>query len=275
MDKTKIKIIGLGDGGARAVNKLIAAGVGLNKDVDVITIGKDENILLVSTAQNNIFLNRDSPTIYKNISATLRDAKIVIIVAGLGGSAATAAIPRIISIAKNLDAPTVAFANLPFILENVERKKNAEYCLNCLREADTSFILPVEKFFLFRLYKKEISIPELFDVANEIFCAGIKIFLEMILEKDLPVKIGKAAFGYGYGATALEAIKNAVHFPTFEEDEIKRAKKIFVRLTSGNDKAAKNFIKGINPAAKLFWQVDDSRSEKVMASIIAMTEVSK
>ena len=268
MDKTKIKIVGLGDGGARAVNKLIAAGVGLKKDVEIIAVGKDENILLFSAAQNNIFLNRDSPTIYKNISTALHDAKIVIIVGGLGGSAATAAIPRIISIAKNLNATTVAFANLPFILENIERKKNAEYCLNCLREADTSFIFPAEKFFLFRLYKKEISIPELFEVANEIFCTGIEIFLDMISEKDMPVKIGKATFGYGFGATTLEAIKNAVNFPAFTEDEVKRAKKIFVRLTGGNDKAAKNFIKGINPAAKLFWQVEDTRGEKIMAAII-------
>ena len=268
MDKTKIKIIGLGDGGARAVNKLIAAGVGLKNDVELLVIGKDENILLTSAAHNNIFLNRDSPTIYKNISTALRDTKIIIIVAGLGGTAATAALPRILSIAKNLNVATVAFANLPFILESIERKKNAEYCLNCLREVDTSFILPAEKFFLFRLYQKEISLRELFDTANEIFCAGVEIFLDMIAEKDSPLKIGKAAFGYGYGATSLEAIKNAVKFPAFEEEEIKRAKKIFVRTTGGNDKSAKNFIKGLNPNAKLFWQEDSSRGEKIIAAII-------
>ena len=270
MDKTKIKIVGIGEGGARAVGKMIAAGfLGNYKNVDFVSVGKDENILLVSATPNNILLNRDAPTIYKSISANLRDAKIVILIAGLGGSAATGALPRIISFAKNNNAATIAFANLPFVLENVERKKNAEYCLNCLREVDTAFILPAEKFFLFRLYQREISVGELFEVANEIFSVGAKILVDMTADKNAPLKLGKAAFGYGYGATALEAIKNAVKFPALDPDELSQAKKIYVRVTGGNDTPAKNFIKKIiAPDAKLFWQVDNLRGEKILAAIV-------
>ena len=163
--------------------------------------------------------------------------------------------------------------NLPFVLENVERKKNAEYCLNSLREVDTAFIIPAEKFFLFRLYKKEISLVELFEVANEIFCQGVKIFLEMSSENDSLLKLGKAKFGYGFGATALEAIKNIVNFPMFEPDEIRHAKRIFIRQTGGADTPAKNFIKEmILPDAKLFWRVDNSYEEKMFASIIFTCE---
>ena len=269
MDKTKIKIVGIGEGGARAVGRMIAAGVGKNYNVDFVAIGKDENILLTSTAPINIFLNRDAPTIYKNISAALRDAKIVIIVAGLGGSAAVSAISRVISFAKNNNAAAIAFVNKPFVLESAERKKNAEYCLNCLREVDTSFIFPAEKFFLFRLYKKEISVGELFEVANEIFCAGVKIILDISVKNDAALKLGAAKFSYGYGANVFEAIKSAVKFPTLEPNEIQRAKKIFVRHTGGDDKKAKNFIRSmIQPDAKLFWQVDNSRGEKIFASIV-------
>ena len=270
MDTNKIKIVGVGEGGARAVGKMIASGLlGKNKNVDFVSVGKDENILLVSATPNNILLNRDAPTIYKSISANLRDAKIVILIAGLGGSAATGALPRIISFAKNNNAATIAFANLPFVLENVERKKNAEYCLNCLREVDTAFILPAEKFFLFRLYQREISVGELFEVANEIFSVGAKILVDMTADKNAPLKLGKAAFGYGYGATALEAIKNAVKFPALDPDELSQAKKIYVRVTGGNDTPAKNFIKKIiAPDAKLFWQVDNLRGEKILAAIV-------
>lgn len=270
MDTNKIKIVGVGEGGARAVGKIIAAGLlGKNKNVDFVSVGKDENILLVSATPNNILLNRDAPTIYKSISANLRDAKIVILIAGLGGSAATGALPRIISFAKNNNAATIAFANLPFVLENVERKKNAEYCLNCLREVDTAFILPAEKFFLFRLYQREISVGELFEVANEIFSVGAKILVDMTADKKETLKLGKAAFGYGYGATALEAIKNAVKFPALDPDELSQAKKIYVRVTGGNDTPAKNFIKKIiAPDAKLFWQVDNLRGEKILAAIV-------
>ena len=269
MDTDKIKIVGVGEGGVRAVAKMIAEGVGRRKNVDFVAVGKDENILLTSATKNNIFLNRDAPTIYKRIAANLRDAKVVIIVAGLGGSAAVGALPRIISFAKNNNAATIAFANLPFILEGVERKKKAEYSLNCLRDVDTAFIIPTEKFFLFRLYQKEISVGELFDVANEIFSMGVKIFLNMATDKNEPLKLGGAAFGYGFGATALEAMKNAVKFPALDTDELSRATKIFVRVTGGNDTPAKNFIKKIIPPdAKLSWHVDNAHGEKILASIV-------
>ncbi|MBR4151478.1 MAG: hypothetical protein IKT98_00785 [Selenomonadaceae bacterium] len=268
MDKKKIKIVGIGEGGARAVGKMIASGVG-NKNVDFVSIGKDENILLTSATRNNIFLNQDPPTVYKNISAALRDAKLIIIVAGIGGTSATQAIPRIVSLAKNSNATTVAFVSKPFVLESAERKKNAEYCLNSLREVDTTFIFPAEKFFLFRLYQKEVSIAELFEVANEIFYQGVKIFLEISSDKSTPLKLGEASLGYGFGATVLEAIKSAVKFPALEENEIKHSKKIFVRHTGGSDSASKNFIKKmISSDAKLFWQVDNSQGEKTFAAII-------
>ena len=269
MEANKIKVVGIGEGGARAVGKMIAAGVGQNRNVEFVSVGKDENILLTSAAPNNIFLNRDAPTIYKSIATNLRDAKIVVLVVGLGGSTATGALPRIISFAKNNNAATIAFANLPFVLESMERKKSAEYCLNCLRDVDTSFILPAERFFLFRLYQKEISVGELFEVANEIFSVGAKILIDMTANKNEPLKLGRAAFGYGYGATALEAIKNAVKFPALDSDELSHAKEIFARVTGGNDTPAKNFIrKIIAPDAKLFWQVDNLRGEKILASVV-------
>ena len=248
---------------------MIATGVGKIPNVDFISVGKDENIMLVSAAQKNIFLNRDATTIYKSISTALRDAKLVIIVAGIGGSAAVQAIPRIVSYAKNANAATVAFVNKTFVLENAERKKNADYCLSSLRDVDTKFIVPTEKFFLFRLNQSEVSLNEIFAVANDIFCQGVKIFLEMTSKGDSHYKWGNATFGYGYGINALEAIRNAVKFPLFEPDEIRHAKKIFVHLTGGNDNAAKNFIKGIiQPDTKLFWRVDDSHGEKIFASIV-------
>ena len=63
-----IKIVGLGEGGAKAISKMIAAGVGKDKPVEFIAIGNDENIMLNSTARKNIFLNRDLTTIYKSIA---------------------------------------------------------------------------------------------------------------------------------------------------------------------------------------------------------------
>ena len=266
MENLIIKIVGLGEGGARAISQMISAGVG--KDVSFVAIGKDENILLSSTSRENVFLNRDSTTIYKRISSAIRGSKIIFIVAGAGSSAAVQALPIVISCAKNNNAAIVAFVNRPSVFENEIRKKNAEFCLNVLhRDADTVFDVPTEKFFLFRLNQPQVSLGELFEVANDVFCRGADIFLGMI--GNAPINWGNAAFGYGYGANALDAIKAAVNFPILEQDELKRAQRIFIHVTSKKDTAAKNFIKKmIRNDAELIWRNNSATGDRIFASIV-------
>lgn len=270
MDKLKIKVVGVGEGGAKAVGKMIAASVGMGKDVDFITIGNDENLLLVSAAKTNIFLNRDSTMIYKRITAALRGANVVVIVAGAGSTAAMKALPEILSCAKNQNATIFAFANRPFVLESAARKQNAEFCMNILHgEADTVFDVPTEKFFVFRLHQMQVSLAEVFEAANDVFAQGVDICLDMFAKDDSLGKWGNAAFGCGLGFTALEAVKAAVKFPLLDADEIKHASKIFVRVTGGNDVPAKKFIRDMIAAdAKLFWRVDQAAGDKIFASIV-------
>ena len=275
-----IKIVGLGDGGARAISKMIATGIGKNKSVEFLAVGKDENILLTSEAQKNIFLNRDLTTVYKNLADGLDGANVIFIVAGLAGNAARAAVPLITTCAKNLNAVTVAFVCRPAIIENIPRKMNATHTLEKLRNVDTLFVVPAEKFLVFRLNQPQISLDELFEVADDVFCQGVKIFLDMLLDGDTNLalfKWGNAAFGYGEGSTALDAVKNAVNFPTLEADDLSGATGIFLRLASGKTlplksiDAANNFIqKQIPPDAGFFSQEEKvpALGEKVFASII-------
>ena len=270
MDKLNVKVVGVGEGGAKAVGKMITAGVDMGKSVDFITGGNDENLLLVSAAKTNIFLNRDSTMIYKRVTAALRGANLVFIVTGAGSSAATKALPEILTCAKNHNATIVAFANRPFVLEIAARKQNAEFCLNILhREADTVFDVPTEKFFVFRLHQMQVSLAEVFDVANDVFAQGADIFLDMFAKDESLGKWGNAAFGCGLGFSALDAVKAAVKFPLIDADEIKQASKIFVRVTGGNDTPAKKFIRGVIGAdAKLFWHADKMPGDKIFASIV-------
>lgn len=279
MEKLNIKIVGLGEGGTRAISKMISAGVGKNKPVEFIAIGNDENILLTSAARKNVFLNRDLTLIYKSIADALQGAKIIFIVGGLGGNAARVAVPVIMSCAKLSKAGVVAFLCKPSILENHLRKKNAEHTLNNLRgKADTLFIVPAEKFFMFiRLDKPQVSLHELFDAADDVFCQGVKIFLNVLDTKAELFKWGNAAFGYAESTDALDAIKLAAKFPTLEEDELKSAQGVFIRLESGTPlsmntiNAVNNFIKSqLQPDAEFFLQekIIPSLMEKIFASII-------
>ena len=276
-----IKIVGLGEGGAHAIDKMISADVGKGKGVEFMAVGNDENIMLASAARKNIFLNRDITTVYKGIADALRGAKLIFLVGGLGGNAARTAIPIITSCAKNLGAVTVALVCRPFVLENVTRKINADYTLKNLRgKVDTLIEVPAEKFFAFRLNQSEVSLAEVFDAADEVFCRGVEIFLSVLTDDDSSLiffKWGNAAFGYGTGKTALEAVKAAAKFPTLEDDDISRTTGIFLRLASKKNlslssvEAANKFIKAqLQPDAKIFSRedVDGSFGEKVFASII-------
>ena len=280
MDNLNIKIVGLGEGGARAVGKMISAGVGKDKPVEFIAVGNDENVMLASSARKNIFLNRDVTTVYKSVNDALRGAKLIFLVGGLGGNAARASIPIITGAAKNLGAVTVALVCRPFLLENFTRKMNADYTLaNLQGKVDTLIVVPAEKFFHFRLHQSEVSLAELFDAADDVFCRGVEVFLHMLTDDEnfLIAKWGNAVFGYGSGKNALEAVKVAAKFPTLEDDDLSRTTGIFLRLASGKTlslkslDAANNFLKDkLQPNTKFFSREDIDRTlgEKVFASIV-------
>lgn len=281
MDKLIIKIIGLGEGGAKVVNKMHAAGVGKGRAVKFICVGTDENIMLTSNIRQNLFMNRDLATLYKNFSDALQGAKLIFIVGGLGSNAARGALPIITSCAKNLDAVTVAFVCRPFVLENVVRKANARYNWDNLRgKVDTLIMVPAEKFFLFRMNQPQVSLNEVFDAADDIFCRGVEIFLDMLLEGDENLTLlrwGNAAFSYAEATTATDAIKAAAKFPTLDENDIKNAEGIFVRIIGGKTlplasvEAANDFIRQqLQPEAEFFSQEDTNAAlgDKVFASII-------
>ena len=280
-----IKIVGLGEGGTKAINKMMTALVGKNFSAEFVAIGSDENILLTSAARKNIFLNRDPATVYKNISEALRGAKIIFIVAGLGSGAARISVPSIFSCAKNLGALSVAFVCKPSILENSLRKVNADFTEKNLRgKVDTLFVVPAEKFFMFKLNQPQVSLHELFDAADDFFCQGVKIFLDVISSDSAPKIFGEAALGFGGATNPLDAIKIAASFPTLDENEFKSAQKIFLRLESGTPlplssiDAAKNFFKAkLPPDAEFFLQekIIPSHMEKIFAAIICTRKEEK
>lgn len=281
MKNLNIKVIGLGEGGARVINKILTAGIGKGKGIEFIAVGNDENIMLTSSAYRNIFLNRDLTTIYQDFTEALSDTKLIFIVGGLGSNAAKSAVPIIMSRAKNFGAVTVAFLCKPFVLESALRRNNAEYTLaNLHGQVDTLFCVPAEKFFVFRINQPQVSIAEVFDVADDIFCQGVKIFLDMLSKGDTSFELFKwsnAAFGYGVAKTAINAIKAAANFPTLEDTDIANAERILVRLigkkglSSGAIEVANDFIKKqLRADAKFFLQVDTNSAfgDKIFASII-------
>src|ERR1043166_7174836 len=136
----KIKVIGVGGGGGNAVNRMICAGV---EGVEFVVANTDLQALQMSRAPIKIQLGtkltnglgaganpemgrRGALEDAERIIEVLEGADMVFVTAGLGGGTGTGAAPVVASLAKELNALTVAVVTKPFAFEGPRRMKQAD-----------------------------------------------------------------------------------------------------------------------------------------------------
>src|SRR5437588_8046209 len=137
---TKIKVIGVGGGGANAVARMMNEGL---MGVEFYIINTDGQALNASPVPNKLMIGAkvthglgagSDPSIGRQaaledtekIIEILEGADMVFITAGLGGGTGTGAAPVIASLSKELNALTVAVVTKPFAFEGPRRMKQAE-----------------------------------------------------------------------------------------------------------------------------------------------------
>ena len=136
----RIKVVGVGGGGSNAVSRLVREGLG---GVEFHAMDTDLQALSACLAPHKLQLG---PKLAKGLGAgsdreigrqaalentddiveLLQGADMVFVSAGLGGGTATGAAPVIASLAKELDALTVAVVTKPFAFEGPQRMRTAE-----------------------------------------------------------------------------------------------------------------------------------------------------
>ena len=137
---TKIKVIGVGGGGANAVARMMNEGL---TGVEFYIVNTDGQALNASPVPNKLMIGAkvthglgagSDPSIGRQaaledtekIIEILEGADMVFITAGLGGGTGTGAAPVIASLSKELNALTVAVVTKPFGFEGPRRMKQAE-----------------------------------------------------------------------------------------------------------------------------------------------------
>ncbi|MBO5020358.1 MAG: cell division protein FtsZ, partial [Clostridia bacterium] len=117
----QIKVVGVGGGGSNAINRMVDAGV---KGVEFVAVNTDKAALLKSKANQKIQIgdtttsgmgaggNPDNGRAAAEeskdeIAASIREADMIFITAGMGGGTGTGAAPVVASIAKELGILTV------------------------------------------------------------------------------------------------------------------------------------------------------------------------
>ena len=252
--EVRIAAVGVGGGGCNTINHLIKHGV--EREIKLISLNTDAKALQTITAHSKIQLGEKTtrgfgagmdPEIgrksaeesYEQIKDELQGMNIVLIATGLGGGTGTGASPVVARAAKEVGALTIAVVTKPFAYEGKVRERAAEDGLRELKkEVDTYIVIPNEK--LLSIIDKSLGMKDALKVVDDVMAQAVRGIASFILKDsgegmnidfaDLTkVMLFKGLGLIGIGEkdgedSAVEAVKEAIESPLFDNVSIKGAK---------------------------------------------------
>jgi cell division protein FtsZ len=257
----RVKVVGIGGGGSNAVAHMMEAGL---KDVEFYVLNTDVQALRVSPVPNKLAIGCKvthgrgagaDPEIGKQaaledterILEILEGADMVFVTAGLGSGTGTGAAPVVASMAKELNALTIAVVTSPFAFEGARRLRQAEEGLARLAEnVDTVITIPNER--LLALAPRGTSILEAFRMGHEFLRQTVQDIVEIVttpgfINRDFS-DIRSTLFGMGHavlgtatargGNAAEEAARLAISCPLVEQSGIRGARNVLLNVTGSS-----------------------------------------
>ena len=258
----RIKVIGVGGGGCNAVARMIQQGLrgvefyAMNTDLQALSACGVPNKLQLGSKMTSGLGAGANPEIGRQaaleatdrIVEVLQGADMVFVTAGFGGGTGTGAAPVIASLAKELDALTVAVVTRPFGFEGRKRMKVAEEGLSRLSSTvDTVIAIPNER--LLALMPKKASFIEGFRMADDILRQAVQGISDIIVTPGLinrdfsDVKAVMTGMGYAVMGTAsargenaaVEAATAAINCPLLEDTRIAGSRGILINITGSSE----------------------------------------
>ncbi|MEO8368152.1 MAG: cell division protein FtsZ [Candidatus Solibacter sp.] len=258
---TRIKVIGVGGGGCNAVARMVAAGFegvefyAMNTDIQALSACQVPNKLQLGAKVTKGLGAGSNPEIGRQaalentdaIVELLQGADMVFVTAGLGGGTGTGAVPVIASLAKELDALTVAVVTKPFGFEGPRRMRMAEEGLGRLAgTVDTVIAIPNDR--LLKLVPKGTSFFESFKVADDLLRQAVQGISDIIITPGLinrdfsDIKATMVGMGYAMMGTAegrgenaaVDAAKQAISCPLLEDSRIAGSRGILINITGSS-----------------------------------------
>jgi len=258
---TRIKVVGVGGGGCNAVARMVAEGLEgvefyvMNTDIQALNacdvpvklqlgakmtkgLGAGSN---PETGRQAALENTD------RIVELLQGADMVFVTAGLGGGTGTGAAPVVASLAKELDALTVAVVTKPFGFEGPRRMRLAEDGLGRLASTvDTVIAIPNDR--LLNLVPRGTSFFESFKFADDLLRQAVQGISDIIITPGLinrdfsDIKATMVGMGYAMMGTAIgrgekaavEAARQAISCPLLEDSRIAGSRGILINITGSS-----------------------------------------
>lgn len=300
----QIKVVGVGGGGGNAINRMVDAGV---KGVEFIAINTDKAALLKSKANQKIQIgdkttsgmgaggNPDNGRAAAEesrdeIAASIKDADMIFITAGMGGGTGTGAAPIVAAIAKELGVLTVGIVTKPFAFEGKKRMNQAESGIAALREhVDSLVVIPNERLKF--VSEEKITFKNAFDIADDVLRQGVQSISELINVTALVnldfadvcsimSDAGYAHMGVGIATgrdKAEQAARAAINSPLIETS-MDNARGVIISITGSADigleevEIASSIISDMaHPEATIIWgaQLDDKLEDTIRVTVVA------
>lgn len=286
----KIKVIGVGGGGCNAVNRMIHSGVSgiefwtVNTDAQALSNVATDNSLQIGQKLTRGLGAGGNPAIGQKaaeesrdeLSASLEEADLVFITAGMGGGTGTGAAPVVAEVAKEAGALTVGVVTRPFTFEGRRRTSQAEEGIAALQtRVDTLIVIPNDK--LLSVISEQTPVQEAFQAADDVLRQGVQGISDIITIPGLVnvdfadvravmADAGSALMGIGVGSgksRAREAAIAAISSPLLESS-IDGASGAVFNITGGTDLT----LHEVNSAAEIIYEAVDPNANIIFGAVI-------
>jgi cell division protein FtsZ len=258
---TRIKVIGVGGGGSNAVARMVQEGMdgveffAMNTDAQALNACKVPSKLQIGTKVTNGLGAGANPETGRRaalentdtIVELLQGADMVFVTAALGGGTGTGAAPVIASLAKELDALTVAVVTKPFGFEGPVRRRLAEEGIARLASTvDAVISMPNDR--LLKLVPRGTSFFDAFKLADDLLRQVVQSISDIIVTPGLinrdfaDIKATMCGGGYAMMGTgtargenaAVEAARLAINCPLMEDTRIAGSRGVLISITGSS-----------------------------------------
>jgi cell division protein FtsZ len=258
----RIKVIGIGGGGSNAVGRMYEEGLDgvefyiMNTDAQALDASKVPNKIQIGARVTEGLGSGSDPAVGRQaaledterILSILEGADLVFITAGLGGGTGAGASPVVATLAKQLDALTIAIVTKPFTFEGGKRMRQAERSVTDLASSvDILTTIPNDR--LLTIAPKGTSMAQAFKIADDVLRQAVQGISEIILTPGLinldfsDIKAAISGMGHALignavasGANAaVEAARAAINSPLLEDTRIKGARQVLMNITASGE----------------------------------------
>jgi cell division protein FtsZ len=288
---TRIKVVGVGGGGCNAVARMVQEGLegvefyAMNTDLQALSACKVPNKLQLGAKITNGLGAGSNPEIGRQaalentdrIVELLQDSDMVFVTVGMGGGTGTGAAPVVASLAKELDALTVAVVTKPFGFEGPRRMRLAEKGLEMLASTvDTVIAIPNDR--LLALTPRGTSFFESFKLADDLLRQAVQGISDIIVTPGLinrdfsDIKATMVGMGYAMMGTAIgrgenaavDAARQAISSPLMEESRITGSRGILINITG----SSRLGLHEVNEACSIIREAADCDEVQITFGVI-------